>query len=210
MKPQSERLGNEPIPRLLLDLAFPAMIGMLVMSFHNIIDTFFISRFVGTIGVGALSIALPVQMIIMALSGSFGIGGGSIISRRLGAKEVDKANLVLGNVLSVVIFISIAGIILGFKLLTPILYLFGSTETLLPYAQDYLGIILYGTAFFVFSMAMNNIIRSEGNAKAAMISMLISAVLNIILTPIFIAPLGLISVSLPMSKKGGGKYKHHR
>ncbi|HHU77071.1 MAG TPA: MATE family efflux transporter [Firmicutes bacterium] len=191
MKPQSERLGNEPIPRLLLDLAFPAMIGMLVMSFHNIIDTFFISRFVGTIGVGALSIALPVQMIIMALSGSFGIGGGSIISRRLGAKEVDKANLVLGNVLSVVIFISIAGIILGFKLLTPILYLFGSTETLLPYAQDYLGIILYGTAFFVFSMAMNNIIRSEGNAKAAMISMLISAVLNIILTPIFIAPLGM-------------------
>ena len=62
MKPQSERLGNEPIPRLLLDLAFPAMVGMLVMSFHNIIDTFFISRYVGTIGVGVLSIALPVQI----------------------------------------------------------------------------------------------------------------------------------------------------
>lgn len=186
MKPQSERLGNEPVPRLLFNLAFPAMVGMFVMSFHNIIDTFFISRYIGTIGVGALSIALPVQMITIALAGSAGIGGGSIISRRLGSKELDEANLVLGNVLSIVAVISTIGVLLGFKLLTPILYLFGSTDTLLPFASDYLGIILYGTPFFVYSMAMNNIIRSEGNAKAAMVSMLISAILNIILTPIFI------------------------
>lgn len=191
MKPQSERLGNEPIPRLLFNLAFPAMVGMFVMSFHNIIDTFFISRYIGTIGVGALSIALPVQMITVALAGSAGIGGGSIISRRLGSKELGEANLVLGNVLSIVLVISIIGVFLGFKLLTPILYLFGSTDTLLPFARDYLGIILYGTPFFVYSMAMNNIIRSEGNAKAAMVSMLISAILNIILTPIFISHLNM-------------------
>ncbi|NLX91815.1 MAG: MATE family efflux transporter [Firmicutes bacterium] len=191
MKPQSERLGNEPVPRLLFNLAFPAMVGMFVMSFHNIIDTFFISRYIGTIGVGALSIALPVQMIITALAGSVGIGGGSIISRRLGSKELDEANLVLGNVLSIVVVISIIGVLLGFKLLTPILYLFGSTDTLLPFASDYLGIILYGTPFFVYSMAMNNIIRSEGSAKAAMVSMLISAILNIILTPIFILYLNM-------------------
>lgn len=191
MKPQSERLGNEPIPRLLFNLAFPAMVGMFVMSFHNIIDTFFISRYIGTIGVGALSIALPVQMITVALAGSVGIGGGSIISRKLGSKELDEANLVLGNVLSIVVVISIIGVLLGFKLLTPILYLFGSTDTLLPFARDYLGIILYGTPFFVYSMAMNNIIRSEGNAKAAMVSMLISAILNIILTPIFILHLNM-------------------
>jgi len=191
MKVQSERLGIEPIPKLLVNLAVPAIIGMFVMSFHNVIDTFFIARYVGTIGVGALSIAMPIQMIIMALAGSVGIGGGSIISRKLGSNETEKANQVFGNVLSIVFFISIVGVILGFSLLNPLLYLFGSSKTILPYARDYMGIILYGTAFFVFSMAMNNVIRSEGNAKTAMGTMLISAILNIILTPIFIFVFGL-------------------
>ena len=191
MKPQSERLGKEPIPKLLTNLAVPAIVGMLVMSFHNVIDTFFIARYVGTIGAGALSVAMPIQMIVMALAGSVGIGGGSIISRKLGSNEADEANQVFGNVLSIVLLFSIIGIILGFNLLTPLLYLFGSSETILPYARDYTGVILYGTAFFVFGMAMNNIIRSEGNAKTAMMSMLISAILNIILTPIFILNLGM-------------------
>ncbi len=191
MKVQSERLGIEPIPKLLVDLAVPAIIGMFVMSFHNVIDTFFIARYVGTIGVGALSIAMPIQMIIMALAGSVGIGGGSMISRKLGSNETEKANQVFGNVLSIVFFISIVGVIFGFSLLNPLLYLFGSSETILPYAREYMGIILYGTAFFVFTMAMNNVIRSEGNAKTAMGTMLISAILNIILTPIFIFVFGL-------------------
>lgn len=191
MKQQSERLGKEPIPKLLVSLALPAMLGTFVMALYNVVDTFFIARAVGTIGVAAVSIAFPVQMIIMALAGSIGIGGASIISRKLGAKEADEANQVFGNVISIVLLISIIGFILGLSLLTATLKLFGSSETILPFAQDYLGIILYGTVFFAFAMSMNNIIRSEGNAKIAMITMVIAAILNIIFTPIFIFGLGL-------------------
>ena len=191
MLSQSDRLGKEPIPKLLVDFAVPAVVGMFVMSFHNIIDTFFVSRYIGTIGVGALSVAMPVQLITLAVSAATGIGGASIISRWLGANEPEKANKVFGNVLGIASFFSILGIILGICFLTPILYLFGSSEGILPYAGDYLSIILYGTPFFVFGMSTNNIIRSEGGAKPAMIAVLTSAILNIILTPIFIFILGL-------------------
>ncbi|MEW6625025.1 MAG: MATE family efflux transporter [Bacillota bacterium] len=191
MKPQSERLGKEPIPRLLTKLAVPAMVGMFVMAFYNVVDAIFIERAVGTVGVAAVSVAFPVKMIIMALAGAVGVGGASLISRMLGSKEVDKANQVFGTVISIVLLISVIGIFLGLKLLTPILYLFGSSETILPFARDYLGVILYGTIFFAFAFSINNIVRSEGNAKIAMMTMIISAGLNVVLTPIFIFIFGL-------------------
>jgi putative MATE family efflux protein len=190
MKQQSERLGKEPIPRLLAKLAIPAMLGMFVMALFNIVDAIFISRAVGTVGIAAVSIAFPIKMIIMATAGAIGMGGASVISRMLGANNLDQANKVFGNVISLVLLVSIIGILLGFNLLTPILYLFGSSETILPYAQDYLGIILYGTFFFAFAFSLNNLVRSEGNAKTAMMTMVITAVLNVILTPIFIFSFG--------------------
>ncbi|OEH86422.1 MATE family efflux transporter [Desulfuribacillus stibiiarsenatis] len=191
MKHQSEHLGTEPIPKLLLKLSVPAMLGALVMALYNVVDTIFVSIAVGTIGVAAVSIAFPVQMIIMALAGAIGIGGASLISRLLGAGEKDKANQVFGNVISLVILVSFVGLLIGLRYLTPLLYLFGSSDSILPYAQDYLGVILFGTVFFAFAFSMNNIIRSEGNAKVAMYSMLVSSILNIILTPLFIFTFGL-------------------
>lgn len=188
---RSEQLGIEAIPKLLAKLAIPAMFGMFIMALYNVVDTIFVARAVGTIGVAALSIAFPVQMIIMALAGSIGIGGASVISRMLGANKLEDANQVFGNVISMVLLVSILGILLGLNFLTPILYMFGSSESILPYAKDYLGVILYGTIFFAFAFSMNNIIRSEGNAKTAMWTMIIGAGLNIILTPIFIFGLGL-------------------
>ena len=191
MKQQSDRLGKEPIPKLLGKLALPAMIGMFVMASYNVVDTIIVARAVGTLGVAAVSIAFPVQMIIMALAGAIGIGGASVISRMLGAQKIDTANQVFGNVISLVLVISALGLILGLSLLTPILVLFGSSPTILPLAQDYLGIILYGTVFFAFAFSMNNIVRSEGNAKTAMMTMVISSVLNVIFTMILVFVLGL-------------------
>lgn len=191
MKQQSERLGLEPIPKLLRNMALPAISGMIVMALYNVVDTIFVARFVGTLGVAAVSIAFPVQMIIMALAGATGIGGASAISRMLGAKESDEANRIFGNVLSLVILISLVGVFLGFRFLDSILYAFGASEAVLPLAQDYLGVILYGSVFFAFGFAMNNIVRSEGNAKMAMMTMMVSSGLNIVLTPIFITILGL-------------------
>ncbi|MFU8795215.1 MAG: MATE family efflux transporter [Dethiobacteria bacterium] len=185
MKQQSERLGSDPIPKLLLSLTVPATVGMLVMALHSVIDTIYIARGVGTIGVAAVAISFPLHMIIMALSGAMGIGGGSVISRALGASDLEKANRAFGNILSLVLSVSIVGAFLGLTYLSPMLHLFGASPTIMPYACDYLGIILYGTIFFAFGFAVNNIVRAEGNARVAMLTMIMSAVFNVILTPIF-------------------------
>lgn len=191
MQQHSERLGKEPIPNLLASLAVPAIFGMFVMALYNVVDAIFVARAIGIVGVSAVSIAFPVQMIVMAMAGAIGIGGASVISRMLGSDRLDDANKVFGNIISLVIAFSIVGVMLGLGLLTPILYLFGSSETILPYAQEYLGIILYGTIFFAFGFCMNNIVRSEGNARMAMNTMLVSAILNIFLTPLFLFGFGM-------------------
>lgn len=184
-------LGEDPIPRLMTRLAVPATIGLFVMAFYNIVATIFISRGVGTIGVAATAIVFPVQMIIMALAGAIGIGGASLISRSLGARNLEKANYTFGNVLALILFVSVAGAVLALTRLDSLLFIFGASKNVMPYSRDYLGIILYGTFFFAFAFCVNNIIRAEGNARTAMITMLVSAVLSIILTPIFIFGFGM-------------------
>ncbi len=191
MKEQSERLGRDPIPSLLASLAVPAAVGMLVMALHSVIDTIYIARGVGTIGVAAVAISFPVQMFFLALAGALGIGGGSVISRALGAVDLDKANRAFGNILSMIIFVSLLGAFLGLVYLTPMLGLFGASDTIMPYACDYLGIILYGTISFAFGFSINNVVRAEGNAKMAMIIMIMSSVLNILFTPVFMFALNM-------------------
>ncbi|MFZ0476839.1 MAG: MATE family efflux transporter, partial [Halobacillus sp.] len=186
MKEQSQRLGTQPIPKLLANLSIPAMIGMFVMALYNVVDTLFIARGVGILGVSGVSIGFPVMMIMMAVAAAVGIGGASVISRRLGESKPEEANQVFGNVLFTILIISVFGFISAFTVLEPLLKLFGATENILPYAKDYLFPILLGTLFFSFAFTTNNIIRSEGNSRFAMITMIIPAVLNIILDPIFI------------------------
>lgn len=156
------------------------------MALYNVIDTLFIARGVGILGVSGVSIGFPVMMVIMAIAAAVGIGGASVISRRLGADKKDEADLVFGNVLIMIILISSVGFIGAFTFLEPLLKIFGATENIMPYAKDYLFPIMVGSLFFSFAFATNNIIRSEGNSRFAMITMIIPAVLNIILDPIFI------------------------
>lgn len=191
MKEQSERLGRDPITTLLTSLAVPATVGMLVMALHSVIDTIYIARGVGTIGVAAVAISFPVQMFFLALGGALGIGGGSVISRALGADDLDKANRAFGNILSLIIIVSLLGALLGLAYLAPMLKLFGASDTIMPYASDYLGIILYGTISFAFGFSINNIVRAEGNARVAMLTMIMSSVLNILFTPIFMFALNM-------------------
>ncbi|MFA9456527.1 MATE family efflux transporter [Halalkalibacter sp. AB-rgal2] len=190
-KMQSERLGTESIPTLLKNLSIPAIIGMFVMAFYNVVDTIFISYGVGIDAVAGVTIAFPLMMIIMAVAGALGIGGASVISRRLGERREGEANQVFGTVISVVLIVSVIGAIGAFTFLEPLLLLFGATPDILPYAIDYMFPILIGTIFFSFSFATNNIVRSEGNAQFAMMTMIIPAVLNIILDPIFIFGLNM-------------------
>ncbi|MGR9047672.1 MATE family efflux transporter [Halobacillus faecis] len=186
MKQQSERLGTQPIPKLLTNLSVPAMIGMFVMALYNVVDTLFIARGVGILGVSGVSIGFPVMMIIMAIAAAVGIGGASVISRRLGENKQEEANQVFGNILFTIVVVSSFGFIGAFTFLEPLLKLFGATDNIMPYATDYLFPIMLGSFFFSFAFTTNSIIRSEGNSKFAMITMIIPAVLNMILDPIFI------------------------
>lgn len=191
MKQQSERLGVDPIGKLLADLTIPATVGMLAMALHSVIDAIYIGRGVGAIGVAAVAITFPLSMLVMAISGAIGIGGASVISRALGSGQLDKANLAFGTVLMMILMVGVTGVLLGLTFLTQLLKLFAASETIMPLSSEYLGIILYGTIFFSFSFAINNIVRAEGNAKVAMTTMVISSVLNIIFTPIFMFALNL-------------------
>ncbi|WP_088815963.1 MULTISPECIES: MATE family efflux transporter [Listeria] len=191
MKEQSKRLGVEGIGSLMARLSIPAFVGMFVMGMYNIVDTIFVSYGVGSDGVAALSIAFPVQMILMAMAAMFGIGGASIISRSLGAGEQVRANQIFHQVIWLVILSSIFIAIVTFIFIDPLITIFGAPAEIHGMTKDFLSLILLGAAFQTFAMAMNNIVRSEGNAKTAMLTMIISAVLNMILNPVFIMGLGM-------------------
>jgi putative MATE family efflux protein len=190
----SDFLGNEDIRKLLLRLSTPVIIGMLVQALYNIIDTLFVARAYGAENVeaiGGLSIAFPVQMMIMAVGIFLGTGGSSIISRALGSKEIEKAEKTLGNVFTLNLIVSILIGIPCLIYLDPILQLFGATPGILPYARQYLQIVIAGGIVFVFGVSVQNIVRAQGNTRLAMNAMLMGVGLNFILAPIFIFGFGM-------------------
>ncbi len=184
-------LGEERIGKLLLSLSLPATIGMLVQAMYNFVDTIYVGRGVGSMGIAGISISFPVQIFVMAFAQLFGIGGASVISRALGEKNHEKARRAAGNVMAFSIAFGLAMTLLGYFFIDQLLILLGASEAIIPYAREYLSIILLGSAFFSFGMAMSHVIRAEGKPKIAMAAMLISAVLNIILDPIFIFTLNM-------------------
>ncbi|MBN1948347.1 MAG: MATE family efflux transporter, partial [Candidatus Cloacimonetes bacterium] len=179
-------LADSNIGRLLIRLSLPATIGMFAMAMYNLVDTIFVGRSVGTLGIAGIAIVFPFQMLVLATGQLVGIGGASLISRSIGANDFRQANQALGNIYSLVLLLGIVIAGAGILLMDPLLKIFGATAEILPYSRDYMSIILLGTAFFLFLISSNSIIRAEGRAKIAMGTMLVSAGMNIILDPIFI------------------------
>jgi len=186
MNPKSARLGEENIGKLLVSLSLPASIAMMVNGLYNVVDTIFIGQGVGSLAIGGLAIAFPVQMLIMGFAQMVGIGAASAVSRNLGANEIERADKVAGNAFTSVFLLSLLFAIFGSIFVEELLLIFGATETILPYAKEYIQVILVGSVFFSFAMMSNSLIRAEGNAKVAMTTMLIGAGFNIALDPIFI------------------------
>ena len=184
-------LADDNLKRLLFKLSLPAMTGMFVMALYNVIDTIFIGRSVGALGIAGLSIVFPIQMIVMAVGQLLGIGGASVVSRRLGENNIEQAKKVLGTVYTSVIILSLLITLSALIFKTQLLQLFGASTAILPFAQDYYEIIIFSTILFVTGMTSNNLVRAEGHAKIAMISMLIGAGMNILLDPIFIFVLNM-------------------
>jgi putative MATE family efflux protein len=181
-----DMLGTMSMGKLLAKLSIPATIGMMVNALYNVVDTIYIGRGVGALAIGGLTISFPFQMIVMAIGMTIGIGAASVISRNLGSGNREKAYMAAGTALSVSVLIGLIMMIGGTIYLDNILRLFGASDTLLGYARSYLSIILIGVPFISFAMTSNNLVRAEGKAMIAMVSMLVGTVMNIILDPIFI------------------------
>ncbi len=188
---REKMLADEPVGRLIWKLSLPAMVGMIVNGLYNLVDTIYIGHGVGSLGIAGLSIVFPIQMIIGGTGAMLGIGTASLISRSLGAKDHDSAQKAFGNNLLATAVLGVLFIIFGSIFLPQILSLFGASAGILPFAADYMGVIFLGSPLIIFTMSMNNVIRSEGAAKTAMWSMLVGAIANIILDPIFIFGLGM-------------------
>ncbi len=184
-----EMLANENIRKLVFRMSTPAIVGLLVQAFYNLVDTIFVGRGLGpdsALGIAGISVAFPIQMLMMAIAMGIGIGGASIISRSIGMGDTRKAEMTLGNMVTMVMISGLIFTILGLMFIDPVLRIFGASDNVLPFAREYTSYILMGTVFFAFSAAMSNIIRAEGHANFAMAVMVISSVVNIILDPLFI------------------------
>jgi putative MATE family efflux protein len=179
-------LANEKISKLLMTLSVPAIVGMVVQALYNVVDTFFVSRYVGTLGVAGVAVAFPIQMILIGMGAAIGIGGASMLSRRMGERDREGASLALGNMISLSIVMGIACMAVGLIFINPLLRIFGANDVIMPYAKDFISIILMGSPLFIFSMVASSSARAEGNAKVAMFSLVIGGCLNVVLNPIFI------------------------
>jgi putative MATE family efflux protein len=182
-------LDDDRIGQLLWKLSLPAFFGLFVITLYNIVDTIFIGHYVGTLGIAGLSIVFPVQMLAMGIGHMTGIGGASLISRLIGADNIPRAEHTLGNATTLTAVLSAIIMIAGLANVDFWLRLMGASETILPYARDYMTYILIGMFFQTSAMGIGTLIRAEGNARVPMIGMIMGAVLNIILDAIFIIPL---------------------
>lgn len=185
-KDTSKQLGEDNITRLLLRFSIPAIVGMLVNAFYNVVDRIFVGNSVGALGIAGITVTFPVMLLIMAFSMLIGIGASTLVSIRLGQQKKEEAELIIGNALILTIIVAIVITIAGHMFIEPLLKVCGASKTVLPYAKDFASIILLGTMFTMISMGMNNFIRAEGNPKIAMYTMMIGALLNCILNPTFI------------------------
>lgn len=180
-----ELLGSAPIPKALMALGVPIMIGMLINALYNLVDAYFVGG-LGESPMGAISIVFPLGQVVVGLGLMFGNGAASYLSRLLGRGDRETANRVASTALYSSVIIGAIIIIFATIFIQPILSMLGATDTIMPYALTYARIYVISCIFNVFNVTMNNIVASEGAAKTTMCALLLGAVLNIGLDPIFI------------------------
>ena len=179
-------MGTQPIKKLLMQLAIPAMIANVVNALYNIVDQIFIGQGVGYLGNAATNIAFPITTICLALGLMTGVGAASNFNLELGRKKVEKARRIAGTAVVQLIVMGIAVCVLVQIFLAPLMQLFGATNQIFDYAMEYSRITAYGIPFFLFSTGFNPLVRSDGRATFSMMAIIAGAVLNTVLDPIFI------------------------
>ena len=174
-------LGTQPIGKLLIRQAVPASIGILVMSLNILVDTVFVGNWIGSTAIAAINVVLPVSFFIAALGMSIGVGGSSIISRALGANNLNKSLNTFGNQITLTLLLTISMISFGLYFVDDIIPAFGGKGTIFAPAKIYYQIVLYGVPFLALCMMGNTVIRAEGKPKFAMYAMMIPSVGNLLL-----------------------------
>lgn len=190
---KEERLGTESIPRLLGSLALPAVVAQLINVLYNIVDRMYIGNMaeVGDMALTGVGVTFPIIMMISAFSAFTGMGGAPLSSIKMGGGDRKGAEKILGNSVTILIFLSVVLMSVFMIWREPILYAFGASENTITYSIDYITIYLFGTLFVQLTLGLNSFISIQGFASTAMFSILIGAVTNIILDPIFIFALNM-------------------
>lgn len=183
---RSVKLEDKKISKLLMEFSIPAIVGMLVNSMYIVIDRIFIGRVVGAFAISGVSLTFPISILIMAFGMLVGIGAAARISIKLGQKKKDDAEQILGNAMVLLVIVGIIVTFFGLLFVNPMLRAFGSSDNTIVYARQFITILLAGCIFQIIGFGLNNIIRSEGDPKKAMTTMLIGAICNIVLDFIFI------------------------
>ena len=178
-------LTTEPVHRLIMSLAVPTIISMLVTSFYNMADTYFVGK-INTQSTAAVGVVFSFMTIVQAIGFFFGHGSGNYISRRLGAQDTANAEKMAATGFFLAFFFGLLLSVVGLMFLTPLSVLLGSTPTILPYTERYLGVILLGAPFMTASLVLNNQMRFQGNAAYAMVGIVSGAVINVVLDPLLI------------------------
>ncbi|QWC00326.1 MATE family efflux transporter [Mycoplasmatota bacterium] len=174
------------IKKLLIKLAIPSTLAMIVNALYNLVDTFFVSLGEGTDAIGALTIAYPIQLIILAIGLMLGVGSSSVFSRAFGRHDLDTMKKAVNTAIILNVILTLSVSLITYIFLEDLLLFFGATEGNIDYARDYLLIILIALIPFSLGVMMNNLTRAEGRVKIAMWSLVIGAGFNIVLDPIFI------------------------
>lgn len=186
-------LGTAPVGKLLLRMAIPCITAQLINALYNIVDRIYIGRLPdgGTAALAGLGVSFPIIMIISAFAALIGMGGAPLCSIRMGEKKDKEAEAILGSCFSSLLILAVSLTVIFFLTKAPLLRLFGASDAIFPYADGYLSIYLCGTVFVQISLGMNAFITSQGFASVSMKTVLIGAVLNIALDPVFIFALGM-------------------
>ena len=190
-KKSPKELGTEKIGKLLMLYAVPAVIAMTASSLYNIVDRIFIGQGVGSLAISGLAVTLPIMNLSAAFGAMIGAGGSTLISVKLGQRDYDTAQRILGNIVSLNVIIGVIFAVLAIAFIDPILYFFGASENTIDYARSYMFIILLGNVITHLYLGLNSVIRSTGHPTTAMFATIATVIINAILDPLFIYTLDM-------------------
>ena len=187
---KQERLGKAPLGKLLVEFALPSIIAMTATSLYNMVDSIFIGKMIGPLGLAGLTVTFPLMNLSGAFGAMVGVGAGSLIAVKIGQREVDTAEYTLGNVVNLNVVIGILFAVVALVFLDPILLFFGASENTLPYARDYLSVLLYGNVLTHLYLGLNDVVSSSGYPRKAMMATLTAVLINVLFDYVFIVVFG--------------------